>query len=128
MTQQAGITVPARSTILLGRITGMSQTVVDAQFGSFLNDGALAHINQWGVDSKLSLTFYAGFGRKLAEIFKRTDILRAAVRIATVIQGVYANENIERGQGFCPCQRKGEKNSIACRYIGDRDALRSLLF
>ncbi len=46
---------------------------------------------------------------------KRVDELRAAVRVAGVIDGIHADEDVVRLQDFGPGQRKSEEDGIARR-------------
>ena len=66
-------------------------------------------------------------GRQVRHAFVGLDELRAAVRIARVIQRVHADEDVRAFQHLGPGQREREENGVARRHIGDRNAVRHLV-
>src|ERR1035438_8481275 len=71
--------------------------------------------------------FNARLGGQVSHLLKGLDKLRPAVRVARVVQRVYANENVARAQHLSPSQRKRQENRIARRYIRNGNAVRHIV-
>ena len=60
--------------------------------------------------------------RKVGHLFEGGDVLRTAVRVAGVVDGVYADVDVATAEDFRPGERKLQHDGVARRYIGDRDS------
>ena len=71
--------------------------------------------------------FHAGLGRQVRHALERLDEFRPAIGIAGIVERIHADENVGRLEHLRPGQREGEKNRVARRHVGDRDAVLHLL-
>ena len=62
---------------------------------------------------------------RLAMLLERRDEFRPAVRIAGVVDGVDADEDVVRAEHLGPGQRERQEHRVARRHVGDRDAAAS---
>ena len=101
----------------------MSQAEIDAQFGSAANDVGLCHFNEWGVDLELQRPFHAGFCGQIRQPFESRDVVRPAIGIAAVIDGIHADEDICCLVRFGKRQRQRQQHRVPRRHVSDRDAV-----
>jgi len=73
------------------------------------------------------LSFDTGPGRQVGHGFKGGNEFGPAIGVAGVIHGIDTDKDILRLQHFRPAQSDGQEHRVACRHIGNGDALRRLL-
>ena len=100
----------------------MRQRIINTQDQARSDDLGFGHLNQRCVNFEPTLTFD---GRRRGEIRRRLERfykLRPAVRVATIVDRINADENIERADhlGVTKCDRK--ENGIPGRDVGNGDA------
>ena len=71
------------------------------------------------MDAKLALVFNGGFGGQVGQMAEGLDEFGPAIRIAAVIEGIDADEDVEGIEGFGPAQSKSKENSVAGGYVGN---------
>src|SRR5579885_745809 len=91
--EAAGIAPPAGAPRLVGLIAGHRETVVHPQFCPHCDDLRLAEFDERRVDGE-ALSLHAGAGGQLRQPAEGLDEGRTAVRIARVVDGVDADENV----------------------------------
>src|SRR6202035_3830762 len=55
------------------------------------------------------------------QLFIRFDVLRPAVRISAVIEGIHADEDVKGVKHFSPGEREREEDRISGRNVRNRD-------
>ena len=100
-----------------GLVARHGQTIVDAQGCARPNNVGFAELNQGRMNSEMS-TFDPGFGGQIGHVFEGGDVLRPAVRVAGIVDGVDADEDIAAIERFGQGQRQREHDGVACRYVG----------
>src|SRR5262249_14167088 len=79
------------------------------------------------MDCEPLASFNPGFGCQVCHALVCLDVLRAAIGVAAVVEGVDADKYMACFQYFGPGQGKGEKDGVAGGNIRNRNALSHLL-
>ena len=80
----------------------MCQSVVDTKFHTCFDDIRFLERDQGRMDFPVAGVLDSGFGGQRSDGLERTDKLGATIRVAAVIDGVYADKQIVGIQRFCP--------------------------
>src|SRR5689334_25172144 len=91
LAQQAGVALAAGTALLVRIIAAMRQPEVHSQLGGQAHDIGFAELDQRGMNLDMRAAFDAGFGRQIGHVFESVDELRAAIRVAGIIQRIYAD-------------------------------------
>ena len=70
------------------------------------------------------VSFHARLGGEVGHGLEGFDIFGPAIRVAGIIDGVHADEDIPAAAHLGHRQGIGQKDGVACRHIGDGHALR----
>ena len=73
------------------------------------------------------VAFHARPRRQVGHPFICLDVFRPAIRIAGVIEGVDADEDVGALQHLRPGQRQRKEDGVAGRHVGHRDAVAHLV-
>src|ERR1700733_723944 len=92
--QKARVTLAARLACRRGIVATAGQAIVDAQFDPLLNDFGLGHCNERSMDFERLPALDAVLGGQIRHRLKRLNELRPAIRVAGIIERIYANENV----------------------------------
>src|SRR4051794_22037412 len=95
-----------------GVIARRCQSVVHVQSGTSAHNLSLRHLNQRRMDGSASST-NSGLRRQIGHVFEGGDVLRPAIRVSRVVEGVDADEYVLRSDGFGVCECEREKDSVA---------------
>src|SRR6187431_239910 len=85
-----------------------------------LHDLRLAEADQWGMDPEKP-PLDAGAGGEVRHPLEGLDVLRPAVRVAAVVQGICADEDVGRLQYFGPAHGEGEEDGVPGGDVRRRD-------
>ena len=96
----------------------MCKRKIDAELDCFTNDFGFGKFDQWRVNVKVS-AFDAGFCSKVGQSLERFDKFRAAIRVAAVINCIYADKNVAGVNHFGRGKRVSQKNGVARRDVCD---------
>ena len=119
--------VPQARPSAVGVVAAVGQGVVDAELQAALDDLRLGQLDQRSVDLQLLPALDPGLGRQVGHLLVGADVLGPAVRVAAVVQGVDADEDVAGLQHLGPGQREGQEDRVAGRNVGDRDLVRQVL-
>ena len=103
----------------------MRQRVVHAQRHAAADDLGLGHRDQGGADRDPA-PLDGGLRRQVRHRLEGAEVLRAAVGVARVVQGVDADEDVPRVQHLRIGQRVGEEDRVPRRDVGHGDAAADL--
>ena len=120
--KDTGITATARHTRIGRRVAARRHAVVHPEFDSSANDLLLGPIHEGSVDHEERTVLNTCLGGESGHFLKGFDELRATIRIATIVHGVHADEDVVRADDFSPRQSVRKKDGVARRYVGYRYA------
>ena len=118
--QAAGFANAAGAPVFVGLVAGDGLAVIDAEFCAGADDFGFGQQHQRGVNAQAP-PFDGAAGGEVGHGFKGFDVLRAAVGVAGIIDGVDADENVVGFEHFRPAQRHGEHHGVARGHVGDGD-------
>ncbi len=70
----------------------------------------------------------ACFRPDVGQCFEQNDEFRAAIGVSAVVERVYTEKNVARGDRFRPGQRMGQKNRVTRWNISNRNSRTDFLF
>src|SRR5471032_2985148 len=103
--QPAGIALTAGQAVRIGLVAGHGEPVVHAELHALSDDLRLAHGDEGRMQHQRR-AFDRGLGREVGQALERLHILRPAVGIAGIIDGVRAEENVLAAQHLGPGERE----------------------
>ncbi len=111
----------------IGIVAAMREREIEPNFDRQLHDLRLAELGQRRVNLQMRAAFHAGLGRQVRHVLESGDELRAAIRIARIVDRIHADENVASIPALppTPCAIR-QKNRVARGNISDRNALRHL--
>ena len=107
---------PARRRI----VARPAEAHVEPEPRAFARDIRLGHVLERRADAE-GRAFHPGLGRQLRQLLEAFDELRAAIRIARIIERIDADIDVARARGLGPAEREAEEDGVARRHIGDGD-------
>src|SRR5688572_2484624 len=116
----AGVAVAARGAVLVRVVAARRRRVVDAEPLAELNDLTFREIDERRANRDRRRTLDARTCAEVRHVLIGADVLRPAVRVPAVVQGVDADEDVACLEDFCPCQRERQEDRIASGDVGDR--------
>ena len=119
--QHAAVAAAARLAVGATDRSSCGQPVVEAERQAAADDLGLRQADERRVDREAG-AFDAGLRRERGHPLERLDELRPAVGIAGVVEGVHADDDVRRAEGFGPGQRERQEHGVARRHVGRRDA------
>ena len=105
----------------------MGEAVVDAQLDAAADDLGLRQVDQRGVDRVSQAALDAGLRGQVGHRGEGGDVLRPAIGIAAVVDGVDAEEDVGGADRLGVGQRQRQQHRVSRRHVGDRDAVGHLV-
>jgi len=100
----------------------MRQGEIYPELSSFAHDIGLSHLNQRSANRNVRAIFHARFGGQTRHFFERPDKFWPTVWISRIVERIHADEDVRRRKNVSVSKRKSEKDGVARRYIGRRNA------
>src|SRR5262249_55582371 len=126
--QFAGVAVSASSTVGSRVVAAVRQTEVDTQRLPQPDDLDLAQLHQRGMNAEGSLALDAGLCRQVRQPLEGRHELGTTIGIAAKINYIDTHVDVEALQDLGPAQRQRQKDRVAGRDVGDRNAGGHLFF
>jgi len=121
-TEQTGITGSARTAVGQGVVATMREREIHMKAFSQGDDACFGEIKQRCVNPEASLAFDACRSSEAGSFFEGTYEFGTAIRVAGIIDGIDAEEDIKGAQDFGPAEGTAKEDGVSRRDIGDRDA------
>src|SRR5882724_774646 len=101
--------------------------MIDAEIDSFANDVGFGKFDERRVNLEAS-AFDSGFGSDIGQVLERLDKFRSAIRVAAVVDCVYADKNVISPNHLRPGKRIREEDGVARWNIRDWNFIRDFFF
>src|SRR5205823_438807 len=125
--QETGIAFAAGETFQRRIVTTVGDREINIELDCFANDFGFRKFDKRRVNLK-AFAFDACFCSEIGQGLKRFDEFRAAIRVAAIIDRVYAKENVAGSDHLRPGKRVREKDGVTRGDVRDRDAVRDFRF
>lgn len=121
-TEQTGITGSAGTAVGQGVVATVRKREIDLEAFSQGDDACFGEIKQRCVNPEASLAFHTCRCGEARRFFEGTHEFRAAIRVARIVDGIDAEEDIKGPQDFGPAEGTAKEDGVTRRDVGDRDA------
>src|SRR5207248_3229235 len=111
--QDAGVAAPAGGAVGGRVVAAVRQAEVDAQRRPQPDDLRLGQVDQRGADAEGAAPLDARPRRQVGQPLEDVDELLATIRIATKVNRVHADVNVEALQNLRPAEGEGEEHRVA---------------
>src|SRR5579872_2637731 len=120
--EQAGIAVAASLPFWTRVVTAHRQPVIDAEGQSGADDLGLTHRDQGRLNRYLA-ALDARFSCQIRHLFERLDVFGPAIRVAGIVEGIDADEDVRRAENLRVGERICQEDGVPRRHVGDRDVV-----